>query len=196
MGGNFDALLTIGLPGTGLSDQAIVNAGGVLISGDGDGYDASTSIDGPDRVLYSINSATSNVLNGGQVTFSYRVYDGSWFAVDAYSKAGIFRNQMRGTVVETIAGSGNDNSVYQRTLTNDRFGAAFAGNLGFRAIVGLTDYINLTAGYEVLFLSGLALGPDQLNGVSSNMAGATVYRVQNHGNVVAHGGTLGLQILW
>jgi hypothetical protein len=182
--------------GTGLSDNAITSTGATLISGDPDGFDAAGALNGTDTIRYSLDAQSKNELNGFQTTFGYRFLDGDWVTLEGIAKAGIYRNRMSGQVAETVAGAGNDDSVYQRILGDHKTAAAFAGNLGLRAIVGLTDYIDLVGGVEVLFLSGVALGPDQVGGVSQNAAGNYVYRVDNHGSIVAYGGTLGLRIFW
>ncbi|SFH93284.1 hypothetical protein [Planctomicrobium piriforme] len=179
-------------PNNGLSHDALTDAGASLISGVADGFNSG----GTDQLQYSVNSNANNRMSGFQTTFGYRFYDGDWFTLEGISKAGIYANSISGQVQETVVGSGLDNSVYQRTLRDKEIAAAFAGNLGLRAVVGITDYIDLVAGWEVLFLAGLALGPDQINGLKVNNVGTTVYQVDNHGSMVATGGTLGIRIYW
>lgn len=179
--------------GTGISDAALMNAGAQYVSGAGVGFDQTT----PTTFLaYQVNGHAQNEMNGAQAFFGYRIYDGSWFTIEGTGKAGIYHNAISGRVQESLAASGFDNSVYQRTLTSKDAAAAFAGNLGLRAVVGITDYIDLTLGYEILFLSGVGLGPDQLNGVRTDSLGATAYHVQHNGSLIANGGTIGLRIYW
>ena len=75
-------------------------------------------------------------------------------------------------------------------------GPAFGGALGFRILVPMTDYISFITGYEALLLTNIALGPDQHQGVGTNLLGATQYHVVTHGLFVAHGGNAGLQVTW
>lgn len=180
----------------GLSHNALDDAGFGLISGGADGYDAELSPDGADTLQYTINGSTYNELNGAQFVIGYRMLDGAWLTIDALGKAGIYRNNVSGRLVETIVGSGNDNSVYRQGFADDDISAAFAGNVGLRGIVSLTDYINVTGGYEVLFLSGVALSDDQPSGLRRSSTGTTIYAVNTNGALIAHGGTVGLEFLW
>lgn len=188
--GVFDA---DGAGNDGLSDAALINAGATHISGGSDGFFVST----PDTIAtYQVNGNAANDLSGAQLLFGYRIFDNSWFSLEGISKAGVYRNSVSGQVQETLAGSGYDNSVYQRTLTSHDTSAAFAGNLGLRAVFSVTDYIDVLVGYEVLFLSGVGLGPDQANGIGTNAAGVTTYHVKHDGSLIANGGTIGLRIYW
>lgn len=185
-----------------LSHEALTNAGMSVIAGSGDGYDAFfVTADpmmaiGPDLMTYQMLGSSYNELNGAQVTSVLRIFDGEWVTIEGIGKAGIFRNSIRGNVQETIIGAGNDDSVYRRTFSDNETGAAFAGNLGIRGTVSLTDYINLIVGYDVLFLTGVALGSEQADGLSTDIFGATRYQVKNDGSLVAYGTNLGLEVLW
>lgn len=184
----------------GLSHAALTNSGLALIGGAADGFDglqpnALPAIP-PDIIAYETYGRADNELNGAQFTFGYLVVNGEWITLETFSNVGIYRNNIRGSVRETVAGLGNDNSIYQRTLTDDRLKPAFAGTLGFKGTVALTDYINLVGGYEALFLSGIALGPDQILGVGTSNMGTTSFRAQTDGNIILHGGNVGFEILW
>ena len=203
MSGIFDAFDIVdgsnvvgGDPNDGLAGSSLNAVGFNTISG-GD-FDLTTEMmAGPDELTYQVLGSADNELNGAQVTFAGRMFDGEWVTVEGFVKAGLYRNNITASVSETVLGSGPDGSLaYQRELSGDALEAAFAGNIGFRTTVSLTDYINLISGYEVLFLSGVAIGPDQINGVSTDLFGDTTYNVINDGSVVAHGGKFGLEIIW
>lgn len=189
-------------PNNSLSNTALTSVGLTNVGGSADGFDAIFVTADPmmnvasDIMTYQILGNADNELNGAQATFAIRIFDGEWLTVEGIGKAGIYRNNISGYVQETVVGSGNDDSVYQRTLRDNEVSAAFAGNLGLRGIVSLTDYINVVLGYEVLFLSGVAIGADQADGLSTDIFGTTRYTVQNDGSLIAHGGNLGLEILW
>jgi len=185
-----------GTTDNGISDSALAAQGATLISGGGSGIQVDPLGLTPTDMLYSVTGDAKNELNGAQAIFGYRLYDGSWFTVESTLKAGVYRNTITGRVQETVATGGFQDSVYQRTMTGKDSGAAFVGNLGLKAVVGLTDYIDLVLGYEVMFLSGIALGSDQVNGIGYNTAAAPVYRVQNDRSLVANGGTIGLRVYW
>ncbi len=189
-------------PNNALSNTAITSTGLANISGAADGFDAIFVTMDPmmaipaDYVAYQILGNSNNELNGAQVTSAIRIFNGEWITIEGIGKAGIYRNNVSGSVQETVVGSGNDDSIYQRTLTGNDSSAAFAGNLGIRGIVSLTDYINIIVGYDVLFLSGVAIGSEQPDGLSTDIFGATRYKVQNDGTLVAYGSNIGFELLW
>ncbi|MCA8998163.1 MAG: hypothetical protein KDA80_14290, partial [Planctomycetaceae bacterium] len=186
-------------PNDGLSHGAMIEAGFVNVAGGADGFDARVLNTNPpvppDIIAYETQGRAYNELNGGQFTGAFLLVDREVFQLESVFKAGIYRNEVSGQVRETVAGLGNDDSVYQRALTDDRMKPAFVGQIGFQGILALTDYINVRAGYDVIFLSGVALGPDQWLGLSTDNFGATTYRVRT-GSMVVHGGNVGLEFLW
>ena len=98
-------------------------------------------------------------------------------------------------MAETYTGYANDNSQYGRTFSDSRGTVAFASNLGLRGSRVLTKHLRLRAAYEVLFLAGVALAPDQYSSVSTNGPDAD-YAVYSDGQLIAHGGTLGIEWIW
>lgn len=185
-----DPSLTPGSHINGLSDSELITAGADWISGTGIGI-----VDGAD-LMYSLESNVENQLNGFQTTFAFRFIEKQWITLEGTLKAGVYQNRMHGQLVETAASSGIDNSVYQQAFSSSDTGVAFAGNLGLKSIIGLTDYIDFVLGGEVLFLSGVALGADQAGGVSVTSTGARQYNVDNHGSMIGYGGSIGFRVYW
>lgn len=181
-------------PNNGLSDGALTDTG-LIGSGGFMSIDPMMMVP-VDVLTYQVIGDANNQLDGAQLTGAVRIFDGQWITVEGIGKAGIYRNRVSGSIQETIVGSGNSSAVYQRTLRDDNSTAAFAGNLGLKGTVSLTDYINLIVGYDVLFLGGVAIGGEQTDGLSQDLFGNTTYSVQNDGTVVAHGSNVGLEILW
>ena len=204
--GTFDALDTAtgaapGSPGdepnNSLSDDALVDAGFSLLSGTGNGYDASAlPPTGPDTLLVYYQSGTTNLLNGAQVSGSYDLFPDSAFDLTFLGRFGIFNNEASATLGEYLVGSQHDDSVYQRTYAKSKSTVAFGGTLGVTGLVPLTDYISATFGYEATFVSNLALAPGQLSGLSNTPLGARNYSVNTSGQLIMHGATLGLQLTW
>ncbi|WP_437191982.1 hypothetical protein [Planctomicrobium sp. SH527] len=185
-----DPSLTPGSHINGLSDAELTMAGANWIGGAGDGI-----VSGAD-LMYSLESNVENQLNGFQTTFAFRFIEKEWITLEGTLKAGVYQNKMHGQLIETAATSGIDNSVYQQAFAASDTGVAFAGNLGLKTIIGLTDYIDFVLGGEVLFLSGVALGADQAGGVSVTSTGARTYTVDNHGSLVGYGGSIGFRVYW
>lgn len=183
-------------PNDGLSHAALTAVGLTNVSGAADGFDAFNAMNGVDTVTYISNGLADNEMHGAQISLIGTIFNGEWITLEGIGKVGIYRNSISAGVTETIAGGGNDDSIYQRSLTDERREVAFAGNLGVRGVISLTDYINLVAGYEALFLNGVALASEQTHGLGMNALGATTFTAQTYGSVIAHGGRLGLELLW
>lgn len=186
-----------GDPNDGLAGGSLNTVGfNTIAGGDFDVFGAPNTI-APDTMIYQVLGSADNELNGGQFTFAGRVFDGDWVTVEAFTKVGIYRNQFTTSVTENVLGTGPDTDLaYQRRLSGNGLEAAFAGNIGFSSTISLTDYINLVTGYELLWLQGVATGPDQINGVSQDLFGNTTYTPDNDGSMFAHGGRIGLQVIW
>lgn len=180
----------------GLSHQALISSGLTLLSGAADGWDDENAAPaGPDVLILDHAASTRNLLDGVQFTFDASLLTSERWFLDTYLKAGVFHNRTRGTVTETYTGFANDDSVYGRTFSDSRSTVAFAGNLGLRGTAVLTKNIRFRTAYEALFLAGVALAPDQFLGVTSNGPDAR-YQVYADGQVIAHGGSLGLELVW
>lgn len=193
--GDFDAIddgTGLGADNDGLAGTSLTAVG---FTGSGSFANLATS-SSVDALTYASQGQARNELNGAQVTLAYRVFDGTWVTVEGFGKAGIFQNQVSGQLTEFVVGSGGSSAVYQRQFTDRKKSAAFAGNLGLRAVVSLTDYINLVGGYEATWLAGVALTGDQQSALTTDFLGASQYSVDNTGDVILHGGTLGVEVLW
>lgn len=203
--GNFDALdvddaQTVGGgandPNDGLSHAALVAAGFAPILGAADGFDNQLSAGGPDTLAIYNQGQARNELHGAQITGGYQLFPLDWMTVELLGKAGLFYNNVQGSVVEALAGGGNDDSVYQRTLSGKKAAPAFAGSLGAKGMIPLTDYISVSFGYEMMFFSGLGLGSRQFSGVTTTFAGPQVYSPRTSSHLIVHGGNVGLQLTW
>jgi hypothetical protein len=184
-------------PNDQLSHASLIAAGFTNIGGLGDGYDAvNPALGTSDRVAALFAGSTDNSLNGVQLTGAVRAAPNDIFEVEAFSKVGLFYNRATGGYSELVGGSGSDNSIYLRQFTGDRTRGSFGLNLGVRGLLNLTDYISLTAGYELLLLTNIALAPDQYARVNNNVLGTGVYSFDASGLFVGHGGNIGLEIRW
>ena len=78
--------------------------------------------------------------------------------------------------------------------------AAGAGNtrtsmiaeLGLIGTYSVTGYLKLRAGYQVMWIEGLALAPDQISSV--NFVGAS--SISNRAGVFLHGAIAGAELRW
>ena len=186
-----------GAPGNTVTSASLTGAGLTLVNGPGNGFDVDNpALNGADTLTADFNGQGKNTLDGVQAIFGARLFPGEWLTIDSTVKAGLFSNNAQGTVTETYVGPEFNGSAYQRTLTNRARSATFAGGVGLKATMALTDYINATAGYEAMFLSGVALGNDQYSGISNSVTNVQSYHVRANGHTILHGVTLGVELLW
>ncbi len=202
IGGTFDALDNadanpLGLPNDGLAHLSLTGAGLTHISGGADGYDgAAVPMAGPDILAMSFAGDAENELNGLQAVLGARFYPSDWLVIESITKLGLYHNRVSGRFTETYVGSGMDDSVYQQSFSDSSTVASFVGSTALRGVVPLTDYISFIAGYEVMVLTNVGLGSDQVNGLGSSVLGATTYSADADGDVVIHGGQVGLEVVW
>ncbi len=175
----------------GLSDAALQEAGFTNQVG-ADGFDNLLNAAGPDTLSVGIASQATNRLNGLQGTFDGSIVDSPYFLVDLFLRLGLFHNHTSAHVTETLTGSGNDASVYSRTLRDSDNTYSFLVGSGFRAAVKLTDNLRIHTGYEFLFIDGVALGPDQ----PARVANGGIFTIDNQSNFLVHGARLGAELVW
>jgi len=130
-----------------------------------------------DLVLSSVNYGleVENNLYGVQAGARLRRCRGCW-SWEATGKAGIFANDMERT-----------------GFRGDETDVAFVGDLNFTAIYRLSGVWGLRAGYNLIWLEGVALAPDQLE--VGNSFG-TRRHVADNGGVFLDGVNVGLEARW
>jgi hypothetical protein len=134
------------------------------------------------------NIRTANHLYGGQLGARLRRSQGL-FGWEATGKAGIFGNDAQQTQ------SVEDYLYTIRPLVSNGGGqVAFVGEINISALCRLTDVWNLRAGYNAMWIEGLALAPDQLD---FNFATApSGNQLHNGGGMFLHGANVGLEARW
>lgn len=185
-------------PNDGLSNAALTavpGAGLTLASGAGGFFENALPIL-PDQLLFTSSSNTTNQLNGVQATLDATFLESQYFSLGAYGKAGVYHNAARGSVIETYRDLQNGMSTYTRGFSDSKDRVAFAGNVGVLGTVLLRENLRVFGGYELFFLSGVALAPDQANGIKTNIGDVTSLTLQTHGQALFHGGRVGIEILF
>jgi hypothetical protein len=150
-----------------------------------------------DNVMYEINHTVAageynynNNLYGGQIGLDWALTGPSnpW-QFNAIGKAGVYGNadnggatffQPVGTAVRTVNGVGSS--------------TAFLGELDFTLAYALTRHIAIRGGYELLWLSDLALATDAAS--RSLLNPALLRTVESNGNLFYQGATVGLDFTW
>lgn len=192
---DYDADETMGpAENDGLSNGALTGAGLTLASGAG-GFFENTPPVAPDELLFTTASRTSNQLNGVQGTLDATLLETDYFLLSGYAKAGVYHNRAEGSVSEIYQDLENGLSRYSRSFRDSKDRVSFAGNLGVSATVFLGDNWRLFGGYELMYLTGLALGPDQADGLRTDLTNTTSLDLRTNGDAFFHGGRIGFEIL-
>jgi hypothetical protein len=131
---------------------------------------------------------TSNNLFGGQLGARGRLDRERW-AFEGWAKAGLFGNAQtlrQGAVVDWLG--------YEQRPAASAVGSetAFVGDINLSAIYRLSDVWGIRAGYNTIWIGGVALAPDQftfgMDGPLQSVAGG--------GGIFLHGVNLGLEARW
>jgi hypothetical protein len=135
---------------------------------------------------YHINSR--NNLYGGQMGARF-FYEGCKWGIGGTGKAGVYGNSARQR--QTVRD--NDNTTLLRNARGDEGVTSFIGDLDLYATYKINDHWRVRGGYYLLWISDLALAPDQLD-FSFNSASGTGLNTDGH--AFFHGATVGIEAGW
>jgi len=135
------------------------------------------------------NTTTTNNLYGFQVGADGRLLDLGRFSIDGLVKGGIFDDNAE----ETTAVSVIHKQVRSASDSTNR--AAFVGETGLQCKYQVAKGLFLRAGYEVIWLQGVALAPGQIQETYVTTAPKSVQAlgVNCSSGVFYHGATAGLE---
>jgi len=143
---------------------------------------------GPALMDYSVR--TTNHLVGFQL-------GGDLFAsllpgllVGGDLKAGIYGNHARQNT--TISATNLNPAVREKVTDND---VSLVAEAGASVVYQITPWLSLKGGYELLYLDGVALAPENFN-ANAPFGGPRSTFVNDNGNVFYHGFTAGLEWIW
>lgn len=181
----------VGAPGTaGLPSAALTGAGLTFGTGVNDGFIAA------DTLLFTSRTLTENRLNGMQAIAEFQFLESDYFDLGGFSKAGVYYNSASGSISEQYVGSGSNSSTYSRSLIDEKSAVSFLGHAGVTGRLHLRRNVSIVAGYEAVYLAGLALAPDQVQASTTPVVGAASLDLRTDGTMFIHGGRLGLEILF
>lgn len=130
----------------------------------------------------------NNNLYGGQL--GLRVANGGpRFGWELTTKAGVFANNASQEQVLRD----NNNTVVLRNTSAEETDVAYVADANASIHYHLTRFIRVRGGYNVIFIDGLALAPDQLDFTNTPTSGTTL---NNDGQVLLHGANFGLEAIW
>ncbi len=134
----------------------------------------------------SQNFHTNNNLYGLQIGGDWKTAVTDKFGLEIGGKAGVFGAQTE--VGADLTAPGFDTLATNAASTR----ASFVGEFGLMGTYKLTDWLKIRAGYQVMWLEGLALAPAQVDAV--NFIGAS--SINNRGGVFLHGAVVGIDYRW
>lgn len=138
---------------------------------------------------YGVN--TQNNMFGGQIGGRARLNWQRW-ALEGWGKAGILGNVQRQWQQPVVDFDGN---VIRGATSSSGTTAGMVADLNISAIYRLTDVWGIRAGYNTIWLGGVALAPNQFDFVAAGAPGAGTL-LQPNGSVFLHGANLGLEARW
>jgi hypothetical protein len=131
------------------------------------------------------NTRTNNVLCGGQIGAEPVLWDRCGrFRLDGVVKAGIFGNYAHQRTLLTSRGLGLESQADSVP--------SFVGELGLIGTCKLNECWSIRGGYEVLWITNLALAPDQASTVQYVRGGLTGH-IYDKATALYHGATVSVE---
>jgi len=142
----------------------------------------------PQPSTYSVN-ATSNLF-AAQVGTRGRMAFEQW-ALEGWMKIGIAGTALSQS--QSIFDATKPPKPYREPMASDTAGMGMIADMNLSAIYRFNDVWGLRAGYNLMWLTGVALAPDQWNFAASRTAGTAI---DGTGSVFLSGANLGLEARW
>ena len=132
---------------------------------------------------------TRNHLFGAQIGADGTVHQVSdRIRINGFLKAGVFYNNANQETFLLDPGGNGSLSV-----SNSQKQAAFFGEAGLVAYVKITEHVSARAGYQVMFINGVAQPGNQLT--LTNLATQTA-TLDTNSSILYHGANFGLEAAW
>lgn len=133
---------------------------------------------------------TQNELYGLQIGACGTLWQpGPRFRVESALKAGVYVDgATAGIHSQAVGGGGGGGGIKWH---NDH--TAFVGDLAFNGVYQLTEHLAIRGGYQLLWLSGVAIAPEQIHSI--NFAEGSFHVNTSHG-AFFHGALVGLEATW
>lgn len=134
---------------------------------------------------------TGNSMYGLQIGVVEKFLDrGGRLHFNTFLKAGIYGNRAK----QETASVGNVTPLV--TAADRGSNTSFLGEVGLTALYRLGDHASLRTGYQMTWIEGVALAPDQVpfTNVTPNTAGSATLNAR--GQLIFHGLHVGLELVW
>jgi hypothetical protein len=133
-----------------------------------------------------------NDLIGLQIGLDFKIRAVKNFYWDLLLKAGVDLNRINATV---FLGDRN-NTITLRNYANQKAQSGTFAQVAAGAGYQPYDFLNIHAGYQMLFFGGLALAPDQMDRTDSSLsisAKQQTFKIAANGYIIVHGIYTGLK---
>ena len=150
------------------------------------GYDTQSPLPDPDGTQNTVDVRTGNDLFGVQLgaLAQFMVENRAW--IDFEIKGALFMNQADSRIRGQIQGA-------DVLLNNDQDVTSFLGDLSLQFNYQFAPAWTIRAGYNVMWLTGLALASENFSNNATLMVdGNAIANLYHDGNVVYHGPNIGL----
>jgi hypothetical protein len=129
----------------------------------------------------------NNNLFGFQIGADGILWDnGNRFRIESAIKAGVYGNAAQNSVLLS-----NSSPFLLESKTSAQ-PTAFVGDLNFTGVYQLTDTWSVRAGYQLLWLAGVAVAADQ----AADTFSGSILAVNTSGNAFFHGALVGAECNW
>jgi hypothetical protein len=129
---------------------------------------------------------TSNNLYGFQIGIDGKHMLTQRLGLEIYKHAGVYANRAEMDATASVPGLGGFPASAAGTRTS------FIGEVGILGTYNFTNYLELRAGYQFMWIDGIALAPNQMQ--LSNFTGSAY--LNGRGSVFLHGAVVGLELWW
>jgi hypothetical protein len=131
-------------------------------------------------------TSVTNNLYGAQIGLEGKLLELGRLSLDGTIKAGLFDDAAEQSTIVSM----KKQLFPSRAATSH---AAFAGEAGLQVKYQLTKGLALKAGYEALWLDGVALAPGQIQETSTTLTSVSALGVNCRSSALFQGGTVGLE---
>lgn len=141
--------------------------------------------------MYSVD--TSNHLYGFQIGGDMVLWNaGGWIHVDTLLRGGLYYNRAEQSTLAPALTPVIPLFVDRITAADSQ--TSFLGEIGLVGVMEMNDTLSVRAGYQVMWLEGIALAPEQIAGTDLSAPGSATVRAE--GGLFYHGGSVGLALKW
>jgi hypothetical protein len=137
----------------------------------------------PSTMEYFWNTNTKNNLYGFQIGADANIWEWGCFSIDGLVKAGVFGNHAEQT-------SALHTGQYIGTGSASTNHTSFLGELGLQCKYQVTQSLTLRAGYEAMWLQGVALAPGQ---IQESYFASDQFGINSNNGMFYHGAVAGLE---